>query len=473
MTVRPPKQMWIGRPHERRLEVRTNTGVEAVAAVADPHEDPDLDAPDDGGGEEDGGGQGLLGKAPKGIPGVRGPKIGKPRIGKPNLSVGPGGVRMREPQVRAPHVRGPQLKQQNLRLDQLKMPSRGHGAPPPSAPLLPSQAVFRQKPWLPWWVAIVIPLLALLALLLFLFLPKNVDVPDVVGKKSAFEAEKAITEAGLRLAAGTKEQVDAKVPPGTVLSQTPKAGETAKKDSEVAILVAIGNGKVSVPDLTGKSPADAEKALRAEGLTLGQATPQPVDPAAQIKSQIPVAKEVVNEGAPIDIFTVVPGAGKDGKKGTDDDKAGGDAPAAAAGAGGGGGGEGGPVKVPRRRRRPARRLRAQGVRRAPGAEGQDGVRRIREGDGVPRRSRARHRGGGRDPRHAVRVRRLPRAGVRQRQGHPARRTPRPRSRSTRSPRARRTSTTRRGAPTAARSRTRATARSSSPTARSRTRARWS
>jgi beta-lactam-binding protein with PASTA domain len=332
MTVRPPKQMWIGRPHERRLEVRTNTGAEAVAAVAEPAAEGGLD--------EDGGG--LLGNAPKGIPGVRGPKIGKPRIAKPNLSVGPGSVRLREPAVRGPQMRGPQLKQQNLRLDQLKMPSRGHGAAPPSAPLLPSQAVFRQKPWLPWWVAIVIPLLLLLALLLFLFLPKNVEVPDVVGKKSAFEAEKAITEVGLRLAPAIKEEPSAKVPPGTVLSQTPNAGETAEKDSEVSILVAVGNGKVTVPDLSGKTPGDAEKALREEGLTLGQATPQPVDPKAQIKSQIPAAKEIVKEGAPVDIFTVVPGAGKDGKKGTDDDKAGGDAPPAAAG----GAGDGGPVKVP-------------------------------------------------------------------------------------------------------------------------------
>ena len=96
----------------------------------------------------------------------------------------------------------------NLNLNQLKMPGRRRRAPPPTGPLLPTQAVFRQKPWLPWWVAIVIPLLALLALLLFLFLPKNAEVPDVVGKKSAFEAEKAITEAELRLAPQTKEKVD-------------------------------------------------------------------------------------------------------------------------------------------------------------------------------------------------------------------------------------------------------------------------
>ncbi len=100
----------------------------------------------------------------------------------------------------------------NLNLNNLKMPG-GQAPPAVSGPLLPTQAVFRQKPWLPWWVAIVIPLLALLALLLFLFLPKNVEVPDVVGKKSAFEAEKAITEAGLKLAPATKEKVEREAAP--------------------------------------------------------------------------------------------------------------------------------------------------------------------------------------------------------------------------------------------------------------------
>jgi beta-lactam-binding protein with PASTA domain len=217
------------------------------------------------------------------------------------------------------------------------MPSRGAGAPPPAGPLLPTQAVFRQKPWLPWWLAVVLPLLLLLLLLLFLFLPKNVEVPDVVGKKSAFEAEKAITAAKLRLAPQTKQKVDAKVPPGTVLSQTPTAGAEAEEDSEVAILVSVGTGEVTVPDLTDKTPGDAEKALRDEGLTLGQATPQPVDPKAKIKSQIPAAKEIVKEGAPVAIFTAVPGGkGKGGPavvdggnddqqgKGTGDDKEGGE-----------------------------------------------------------------------------------------------------------------------------------------------------
>jgi hypothetical protein len=161
-------------------------------------------------------------------------------------------------------------------------------------------------------------------------------VPKVVGKTSAFEAETAITEAKLRLAPQTKEEVDGKVPPGTVLSQTPGGGETAEEDSEVTILVAVGNGKVNVPNVVGQNRGEAEKTLRDAGLTLGQATPQPVDTEAAIKSQIPAEREVLNEGSPVDIFLEVPK--EDGGQGGGD-KA--DAPAGGSpddsGDGGGGG----------------------------------------------------------------------------------------------------------------------------------------
>ena len=85
-------------------------------------------------------------------------------------------------------------------VDLMKLRKPGSGAPMPQMPLMPNQVVFRHKAWLPWWVAVLIPLLLLLALLLFLFLPRNVVVPDVAGTKSAFEAEKKLTKAQLKLA---------------------------------------------------------------------------------------------------------------------------------------------------------------------------------------------------------------------------------------------------------------------------------
>jgi beta-lactam-binding protein with PASTA domain len=334
LRVKPPKQIWIGRPYERRLDVQTKSGDEAHALEAAAAEQDEL--------EEDGSGGGGMGGKLKGkrVPGVHGPRFYKPQVYKPNVHLGPGGLQVQKPMVRGPQMVGPQARGANLNLNNLKMPG-GQKPPAVTGPLLPTQAVFRQKPWLPWWVAIVIPLLALLALLLFLFLPKNVEVPDVVGKKSAFEAEKLITDAKLRLAPETKEKVDNKVPPGTVLSQTPKAGEAVEEESEVTLLVAIGNGKASVPNVVGQTTAEAEKTLREAGLTMGQATPQPVDPEAAITSQIPAEKEVLNQGAPVDIFLEVPKEGGAGGGGDGEDEGG-----AGGGGGGGGGGDGGPTVVP-------------------------------------------------------------------------------------------------------------------------------
>src|SRR3954453_10932631 len=345
MIVRPPKQIWIGRPHERRLEVKTHTGenadlLEAQQASAD-GEDAYLDQLG-GEGEEgaEGGGhadaaKGLLKKA-----GVRGPQMAKPKLGGGGLSVGPKGVKLREPAMRAPRMRGPRMQQKNIRLDQLKVPSRGRGAPPPvTGPLLPTQAAFRQKSGLPWWGAGGVALLALLGLLLFLLLPKNTVVPNVIGQKSAFDAEKKITEAGLTLNPQQKTAVvkDAKQV-GVVLDQTPKAGEKAEKGkTQVSVVIGIGTGQIEVPKIVGLDLAGAEKKLRESKLTLGKSSINPPDPKAKISSQIPAEREVVKEGTPVDFFYVDPAAAKakeDAKK-----KGGG-------GAGGAGGGAAADIIVP-------------------------------------------------------------------------------------------------------------------------------
>ena len=220
----------------------------------------------------------------------------------------------------------PRVPSKNVDLMKLKAP--GGAAPAAAIPLPPNQVVFRHKAYLPWWVALLVPLLLLLALLLFLFLPKNVVVPEVTGAKSTFEAEKKLTEAELKLNPTTKEKVSTEAPPGTVIGQTPAAGEKAEKDSEVAIEIAVGNGKIEVPDVVGKTQADADKIFREAGVTVGQVSPQPPDPKAKISSQIPAAKEIVKEGAPINIFTADPRGKKKGKGKVDEKNAAARTPAA-------------------------------------------------------------------------------------------------------------------------------------------------
>ena len=196
LQVKPPRTRWIGRPEEKRIQVFTKTGDEAEQAKTA----EDMDLPEgalEEGEDGEGGGHGAaaaeMGK-------TQGKRMLK-RIRGPKLRVGPSGVRMQGPGFTRPAVPG------GRSVDLMKLRKPGTGAPMPQMPLMPNQVVFRHKAWLPWWVAVLIPLLLLLALLLFLFLPRNVVVPDVTGTKSAFEAEKKLTKAQLKLAPTTKEKV--------------------------------------------------------------------------------------------------------------------------------------------------------------------------------------------------------------------------------------------------------------------------
>ena len=66
------------------------------------------------------------------------------------------------------------MKGMNLDASKLKMPGKSGGASSaPSGPLLPSQGVFKQKAWLPWWLIPVVIALAALAVLLYMLLPKQ------------------------------------------------------------------------------------------------------------------------------------------------------------------------------------------------------------------------------------------------------------------------------------------------------------
>ena len=319
LRVEPPRQIWIGRPIERRFELVAASGSAGEQLLEARHED------------DDGGGAGRLGQLAK-IAGVTPPKVGAPKV-----AVGAGGIKVKGPHIREPNVRGPQAKAINLARPTLGLRalkrSDGGGAAAAPAPLLPRQAIFRQKAWLPWWLAIVAPLLALLALMLFLLLPKNVTVPDVVGSKTVFDAEKKLVAAGLQLQ-GKEPRAAAKEDPGTVLGQSLKPGTSVKKGSPVSLEFAAGDRAVVVPKLAGLTLADADKLLRKKGLQKGALSPQPADPAKdKIASTIPAAGESVKEGTPIDIFYPDPEAAKAAKKGGG--AAAGGAAGGAAGAGAG------------------------------------------------------------------------------------------------------------------------------------------
>ncbi|MEA2180850.1 MAG: hypothetical protein QOF69_35 [Solirubrobacteraceae bacterium] len=324
LRCRPPRQIWLGRPVERRFEIACASGEAGEKLLKDRAQ-----AKSQGGGLA-----GMGGKMPK-IPG-----FSPPRINMPNVSLGPDG----RPNVRMPNVRGPDFQGVNLRrptvgLKALRRPDHAAAPAIPSGPLMPTQAIFRQKGWLPWWLAIVVPLVLLLGLALFLLLPKNVEVPNVVGSKTVFAAEKKLIAAGLVLKEKTNSP-STKDKPGSVLDQSPGAGESVKKGSPVSLAIAVGSGNTIVPKLAGLTLPEADKKLRAKGLQKGALSVQSPDVLTlKIASTIPAAGDSVKEGTAIDIFYPDPEAAKAAaEKKAADKKAGGAGAAGGAAAAGAGAG---------------------------------------------------------------------------------------------------------------------------------------
>jgi len=160
---------------------------------------------------------------------------------------------------------------------------------------------------------------------------EKVQVPDVVGKTQD-EATNAITSAGLVVGKVTEEYSDT-VPAGKVISQSPFAGTEVDKGSVVDLVISKGkktegetpapaSNKVQVPDVVGKTRADAENAITQAGLKVGNVTEDYSDtvPAGKVISQSPSAGTEVEKGSAVDLviskgkkrrFIVSCGAGND------------------------------------------------------------------------------------------------------------------------------------------------------------------
>jgi serine/threonine-protein kinase len=127
----------------------------------------------------------------------------------------------------------------------------------------------------------------------------SVEVPDVVGQ-SLDAATQALVDAGLLTGTITDEVSDQ--PPGTVLTQSPAAGETVTSGSPVTLTVAARSALVTVPDLVGLTGADAANALSAAGLLVGETERVGATaPAGQILAQSPAPGSTVAGGSSVDV----------------------------------------------------------------------------------------------------------------------------------------------------------------------------
>ena len=103
-------------------------------------------------------------------------------------------------------------------------------------------------------------------------------MPDVSGM-SEDEAQEKLTDAGFK---PTSEfQYDDNVAEGNVISTTPAANSKAAKDTQIKMIVSKGAQKKTVPDVRGKSEADARSEIQAAGLTVGSTSTQHDDSVAK------------------------------------------------------------------------------------------------------------------------------------------------------------------------------------------------
>jgi serine/threonine-protein kinase len=128
-----------------------------------------------------------------------------------------------------------------------------------------------------------------------------IEVPNVVNMQ--FDAAKAQLE-GLGLTVGDPKyrQTDS-VPEGTVLAQDQPPHSQLAKGALIVLTVAKKPTTVAVPDLTGKTLAEAQAALEAVGLKIG--TPSqasdPTVPAGHVVSSNPPAGTLAQKGSFVDV----------------------------------------------------------------------------------------------------------------------------------------------------------------------------
>jgi serine/threonine-protein kinase len=90
----------------------------------------------------------------------------------------------------------------------------------------------------------------------------GVTVPDVIDEAES-TARQILEDAGFTVR--VTEQANRSKPDGTVLTQTPRAGQTAPQGSEVNLVISSGTPQGKVPDVTNLIEADARARLREEG----------------------------------------------------------------------------------------------------------------------------------------------------------------------------------------------------------------
>src|ERR671931_2870462 len=127
--------------------------------------------------------------------------------------------------------------------------------------------------------------------------PKT-TVPDVVGMDYA-DAVDALNQAHLN---ARKREVFSKKPAGQVVAQNPAAQEVVPEDSTIVLKVSKGQETVSVPEVVGRSEADATAILHGAGFAVQSvSSPSDTTPQGIVTTQSPNAGTEATKGSTVTI----------------------------------------------------------------------------------------------------------------------------------------------------------------------------
>ncbi|MDR7523808.1 MAG: PASTA domain-containing protein, partial [Armatimonadota bacterium] len=131
-----------------------------------------------------------------------------------------------------------------------------------------------------------------------------VTVPDLV-QRTVQEARLALDSAGLRVGA-LQDGTDEVIRPGVVMRQDPPAGASVPLDTPVTLVISRGPAQVEMPDLVGKTLAEARRLLEERGLVLAHLATvgtTEVEPGVVIE-QSPAAHARIRPGAAVITLSV-------------------------------------------------------------------------------------------------------------------------------------------------------------------------
>ena len=125
-------------------------------------------------------------------------------------------------------------------------------------------------------------------------------VPDVAGMQQQ-QARLAIENAGFQFGQITEQTSDQ--PRGAVIGSNPPAGQQIPLPAVVRIAVSVGPASLQVPDLTGRSVADARSTLEQLGLHLGGVSrdTSSFQPENTVLSQSPAPGQMIGAGGSVSL----------------------------------------------------------------------------------------------------------------------------------------------------------------------------